>query len=115
METTVAPGSIQDLPGNYPYFYGVGLPIIGCLGVIGNVASFVVLNQRYMRSSCNLYLLILTLVDNLYLTVLMCIYMPEALLFLKASDEKVSAAMLSAYSKYKATLTDNVIFNTLYN
>ena len=99
MATTTAPGA-TEFDGKFAYFYGIILPVIGSLGIIGNITSFVVLNQRYMRSSCNLYLLILTLVDSLYLGVLMVIYMPEALLWLQSSDRRVSGDMLSAFSKY---------------
>ena len=98
MAVTPSPGG-TEFDGKYAYFYGIILPVIGSLGIVGNLISCVVLNQRYMRSSCNLYLLILTIVDTVYLGVLMVIYMPEALLWLQSSENKISSDMLSAFSK----------------
>lgn len=94
-----SPGNIQTLPGNYPYFYGFILPCIGALGLAGNIASFIVLKRRYMRSSCNVYLLSLSFVDSLVLIALMCLYMPEALLYMQDETKMVSMWMLAAVSK----------------
>ena len=49
----------------------VFLPIIGTIGVFGNVVTIVVLTRRGMRSSTNAYLTALAIADLIYL---LCVF-----------------------------------------
>ncbi len=66
---------------DYPEFYGIALPIMAGLGVLGHLINLVVLNQRYMRSSSTAYFTALCLADILFLVCIVIAYSPIPILW----------------------------------